>query len=77
MVLKLGLESHPRRHVALALTEDMMDMGGERNKVEQMLAEEPLTLLRPALGEYAPSRSQLDSAVLEARRTPRCEELRQ
>ena len=30
-----------------------------------MLAEEPLTLFHSALGEYAPSRGQLDGAVLE------------
>ena len=29
MVLKLGLESHPRREVTLALIDDMTDMGGE------------------------------------------------
>ena len=65
MVLKLGLESHPRCEVTLALIEDMTDMGGERYKAEQMLAEEPLALFRPALGEYAPSWGQLDSAGLE------------
>src|SRR5208282_6788303 len=64
MVLNLGLESHPRCEVTLALIEDMTDMGGERYKAEQMLAEEPLTFFRPALGEHAPSCGQLDSAVL-------------
>jgi hypothetical protein len=51
MILKLGLESDAGRDVALALVEDMTDMRGERHKPEQMFAEEPLTLLRPALGE--------------------------
>lgn len=42
--------------MTLVLAEDMMDMGGERQKLKQMLAEEPLTLFHCALGENAPSR---------------------
>jgi len=65
MVLKLGLESDPRREVTLPLVEDMTNMSGERHKAEQMLAEEPLPLLRSALGEQATGCGQLDRTVLE------------
>jgi hypothetical protein len=40
--------------VAFALVENLPDMRGERDELEQMLPEQPLALFRRVVGEHAP-----------------------
>ena len=56
MIFELGLEPYSGCEMALAFIEDMADMRCERDKLDQMLAEQPFALVRRALREHPPCR---------------------
>jgi hypothetical protein len=65
MVLKLELESIPRRAVIFTVIENLPDMGGERHEAKEMLFEEALAIFSSALGEDTTGCSQLDRTVFQ------------